>query len=78
MLIIKRLKPQHNRYVIDELAKNSGYTVLKLPPYHYELNPIELAWSSVKNHVRMNNTTYKLPDEKKLLVEGIDRVDSQM
>ncbi|CAI6377542.1 unnamed protein product [Macrosiphum euphorbiae] len=78
LLIVKRLKPQHNMYVIDELAKNSGYTVLRLPPYHCELNPIELAWSSVKNHVRMNNTTYKLPDVKKLLVEGIDRVDSQM
>jgi len=56
--IVKRLKPAHNRYVIDELAKNSGYTVLRLPQYHCELNPIELAWSSVKNHVRMNNTTY--------------------
>ncbi|XP_050056134.1 uncharacterized protein LOC126549801 [Aphis gossypii] len=76
--IVKRLKPAHNRYVIDELAKNSGYTVLRLPPYHCELNPIELAWSSVKNHVRMNNTTYKLPDVKKLLIEGIDRVDAQM
>lgn len=55
--IVKRLKPLHNRYVIDELAKNSGYTVLRLPSYHCELNPIKLVWSSVKNHVRMNNTT---------------------
>lgn len=39
---------------------------------------MELAWSSVKNHVRMTNTTYKLPDVKRLLIEGVNRVDSTM
>lgn len=29
-------------YVIDELAKSYNYTVLRLPPYHCELNPIEV------------------------------------
>ncbi|XP_025406053.1 uncharacterized protein LOC112680230 [Sipha flava] len=52
--------------------------VKRLKPLHKKLNPIELAWSSVKNHVRMNNTTYKLPDVKKLLIEGIKRVDAEM
>lgn len=58
--------------------KINNHVVLRLPPYHCELNPIELAWSSVKNHVRMNNTTYKLPDVKNLLLEGIKRVDADM
>jgi len=75
---VKRLKPLHTKYVIDELVKANNHTVLRLPPYHCELNPIELAWSSVKNHVRMNNTTYKLPDVKKSLIEGINLVDAQM
>jgi len=52
--------------------------VLRLPPYHCELNPIELAWSSVKNYVRKNNTTFKLQDVKRLLIEGVQRVDSEM
>jgi len=78
LLMVKRIKPQHQRYVIDELAKSYNHTVLRLPPYHCELNPIELAWSSVKNHVRMNNTTYKLPDVKELLIQGVNRVDSTM
>ncbi|XP_022176671.1 uncharacterized protein LOC111038053 [Myzus persicae] len=47
--IVKRIKPLHNKYVIDELAKASNKTILRLPPYHCELNPIELAWSSIKN-----------------------------
>lgn len=78
LLMVKRLKPQHEWYVIDELAKSYNHTILRLPPYHCELNPIELAWSSVKNHVRMNNTTYKLPDVKQLLIQGVNHVDSTM
>ncbi|XP_060871648.1 uncharacterized protein LOC132945867 [Metopolophium dirhodum] len=72
------LKPQYEQYVIDDLAKAANKTVVRLPPYHYELNPIELAWSSVKNYVRMNNTTYKLQDVRKLLEEGVERVTPDM
>lgn len=76
--MVKRLKPQHERYVIDELAKVHNQIILRLPPYHFELNPIELAWSSVKNHVRMNNSTQKLQDVKQLITEGVNRVNSDM
>ncbi|XP_060871372.1 uncharacterized protein LOC132945617 [Metopolophium dirhodum] len=76
--IVRRIKPMHEKYVIDELAKEHNRTILRLPPYHCELNPIELAWSSVKHHVKINNTSYKLPDVKNLLLEGIERVNSVM
>ncbi|KAE9521448.1 hypothetical protein AGLY_018148 [Aphis glycines] len=76
--IVKKIKPQHDKFVIDEIANAQNKTILRLPPYHCELNPIELAWSSIKNHVKMNNTTFKLPDVKKLLIEGIERVDADM
>lgn len=76
--VVKKIKPLHDKFVIDEIANAQNKTILRLPPYHCELNPIELAWSSIKNHVRMNNTTFKLPDVKKLLIEGIERVDADM
>jgi len=75
---VKILKPQYNEYVIDELAKSANKTVLRLPPYHCELNPIELAWASVKNYVRMNNRTFEMNDVKKLLEEGVERVTPDM
>jgi len=56
------------------MAKDSGKTVLRLPPYHCELNPIELVWSMVKSFVKSNNTTYKTIDVKHLLHQAIDRV----
>lgn len=75
---VQILKPQFNEYVIDELAKSADKTVLRLPPYHCELNPIELAWASVKNYVKMNNSTFKMNDVKKLLEEGVERVTPDM
>ena len=39
------------KYVVDELALKRGITVLRLPPYHCELNPIELVWAQVKGEV---------------------------
>lgn len=35
------------RYVVDEAARAANKTVLRLPPYHGELNAMELAWSAV-------------------------------
>lgn len=75
---VDKLKPLYDQYVIDEAARENNKTVLRLPPYHCELNPIELAWSAVKNHVKMNNTTYKLTDVQKLLNEGVEHVTPNM
>ena len=38
-------------YAVDKLAKTAGHEVLHLPPYHCELNPIELAWVQVQGYV---------------------------
>ncbi|KAE9521370.1 hypothetical protein AGLY_018192 [Aphis glycines] len=39
---------RNKSYVIDKIAEDAGHTVLRLPPYHCEFNPIELAWAMVK------------------------------
>ncbi|XP_008184501.1 uncharacterized protein LOC103309824 [Acyrthosiphon pisum] len=74
----EQFRPGCEKYVIDELAKKNNKIVLRLPPYHSELNPIELAWSFVKHYVKTNNMTFKLPDVQKLLHEAVERVTPQM
>ena len=39
--IVKQNKHQHESYQIDHIAEQAGHTVLRLPAYHCELNPIE-------------------------------------
>lgn len=74
MVIVRSLKPAKKSYVIDNMATNAGHTVLRLPPYHCELNPIELAWAMVKGYVKRENNTYKIDDVQRLLNEAINRV----
>nr|CAH7739220.1 unnamed protein product [Callosobruchus chinensis] len=73
-VIIKQYKPANITYVIDEMARRCGISVLRLPPYHCELNPIELIWAQVKGHIARQNTTFKLQDVKVLLENAIQLV----
>ena len=47
---------------------------MRTPPYHCNLNPIEMVWAEVKGHVAANNRTFKLPVVKNLLVDGVNGV----
>jgi transposase len=38
-------------YAIDEIAKQYGHEVIRTPPYHPELQPIEICWGVLKNEV---------------------------
>ncbi|KAF0749684.1 DDE 3 domain-containing protein, partial [Aphis craccivora] len=75
--LVKKLKPFYNNYVIDEMVKANNKIVLRLPPYHCELNAIELAWAVVKKHVKDNNKTFKLQDIKHLLIEEVNKEEEK-
>lgn len=75
---VERLKPIFDKYVIDEAARDNNKIVLRIPPYHRELNPMEFVWCTVKNYIGMNNKKKKLTDMQKLLIKGIEQVTSDM
>jgi len=41
-------KPQYESFAIDFLLAEYGHTVIRLPLYHPDLNPIEKIWGNVK------------------------------
>ena len=45
---------------MERVAKEYGHEILRLPPYHCELNPIELAWAAEKNYVAGENKDISL------------------
>lgn len=51
--ILRKIAPEPI-YAIDEIAASCGHKVLRTPPYHPELQPIETCWGVAKNHVARN------------------------
>lgn len=76
--IINRHRENHNIHVVDEMAKQSNKIVLRLPPYHCDLNPIELVWAQIKNEVASKNKMFKLAEVKELLLSAIANVTSEV
>ena len=60
LIIFKNIEKQ---YVIDSMAEKGGYSVLRLPPNHCILNPIEMAWNQLKYHVRHFNVYTSNPSK---------------
>lgn len=78
METVKPLLPQYDKYVIDEFAKENNIVVLRLPPYHCELNPIGYAWSLVKHYVKINNTNFDINEALQLLTICVDQLSAEM
>ncbi|VDI40316.1 Hypothetical predicted protein [Mytilus galloprovincialis] len=59
---------------MSSIAAKYGHKVIFLPPYHPQLNPIEMAWALVKNYVANNNINHTFKMLKFLIEKGIDLV----
>ena len=57
---------KYSSKVVDEIAMRAEHTVIRLPLYHCELNPIEFAWAAEKNFVAKENSEMKLDSVEKL------------
>lgn len=65
------------KYAVDEMAAEHRRTILRLPPYRCELNPIVLVWAQAKGYVAKNNKTFKMAEVKKLFEEGLLQVTAE-
>ena len=51
--ILKKIAPEPT-YAIDIIARKYGHEIIRTPPYHPELQPIEICWGVVKNEIARN------------------------
>ncbi|RWS20990.1 uncharacterized protein B4U80_05324 [Leptotrombidium deliense] len=63
-----------DKFAVEALAAKFKVIVVRLPPYHCHLNPIELVWSQVKRYVRRNNVTQNISDCKRLIKKAFNEV----
>ena len=63
-------------YKIDCSIREHGQEILRLPPYHCELNPIELIWSQIKGYVARQNNAFKLKPVVELVEDAIAQIST--
>jgi hypothetical protein len=61
--------PRFKTFKIDAVLVEHGLSVLRLPPYHPDLHPIELIWASVKEYIARKNVSFRPDDATKLAEE---------
>ena len=61
-------------YVINEMAKEYGHKVIRLPLHHCHLNSIELIWTQIKKNVARSNKKFNITKITKLTVEASKRL----
>ncbi|MEN8123408.1 MAG: transposase [Bacteroidota bacterium] len=72
VLMLKKLAPKPI-YEIDKIAEKHGHEIIRTPPYHPELQPIETCWGIVKNHVA-RHCDFSLENLKLQLENGFAKV----
>ena len=74
LLALAKANKPSPKFVIDTIAKEKGHEILRLPPYHPDLNPIEMIWSQIKRMVASKNTTFRVNDVLELTNEAFNNI----
>lgn len=65
-------------YYVDELLKQHGHIVLRLPPYHCELNPIEQIWSITKHKLACDNVQQSTANIEQLVRKACSEITARL
>lgn len=77
LVLVKANKHRFDKFAVDELARRNNIVILRLPPYHAELNPIELIWAQMKGFVAKENKTFKLSDVEELCRKSLCEIGAE-
>jgi hypothetical protein len=60
---------------LEELAESRGFSVLLLPKYHCELNPIEQCWGASKRSFRSYGIARSMPEMRTNIHKSLDSIE---
>ena len=63
-MLCKKYRMDKTSKVIRNVAKKYGHEMIRLPPYRFDLNAIELIWADEKNYVACENRKMTLKPVK--------------
>lgn len=70
--VCQRFAPKPE-FALDRIASKYGHSILRTPPYHPELQPIETCWAVVKGYVAAHND-FTMKKVRELLEDGFNKV----
>lgn len=76
--LVKLHQPKSKSYELDTIAQEKGHTVVRLPPYHNQYNPIEMVWAQVKSEVAERNITCQVADVEQLVNHVLDQTSREV
>jgi len=73
--VLKKLAPEPT-YEVDVMARKQRHEVVRTPPYHPELQPIEICWGVLKNEVA-RHCDFTMDNLMLQLEKAFDKVTAQ-
>lgn len=77
LLQLVRTRRPSPKYYIDGVLEKHGHEVVRLPPYHCELNAIEFVWNMVKRRVAEKNVVQHAADIEQLATNAINSITAE-
>ena len=74
---LQKYRTDKTSKVIDSIAKKYGHEVIRLPPYHCDLNAIELIWANEKNYVAREDREMTLKSVEALFRERRSQITAE-
>ncbi|XP_053378674.1 uncharacterized protein LOC123526970 [Mercenaria mercenaria] len=72
--LCKTHQPAKPIFSVDQILTRHGHSVIRLPQYHPDLNPIELIWATLKGYIARRNLSFKMTDVERLIQEGLQSI----
>lgn len=60
---------------LQKLVESRGFTLLLLPKFHCELNPIEQCWGASKRAFRSYGISKSMPEMKSNIIKSLDSIE---
>lgn len=70
--LIKSNKGKHKKFRIGKILSEYNHDVIQLPPYHKDLNPIEMAFVEIKGYVSRKSVTWNIKGVTELIKEYVE------
>ena len=75
--LAKEKRENYPAYRLEKIAYKYGHEIVRLPPYHCQLNPIELIWGIEKSYVASENKEHKLSEVEDLFRKKREEMDQE-